>query len=443
MKQLPKSCLLQSNFFLSKKKHKSYLALAFFFNIININAQYANYISNGSFEENYYNCSGPAFPLMIAKSWLSIDSSSFGGLYLSKCNSLVPMNGSGFQQPKSKNSYVITTWYYFNSTRGYPKNRLKKNLQAGKVYCVKFHVNITNKSPYGMDGFGAYFGDGSIDTIKKCTVPLTYINPQVKNPLGNVITDTLNWVPITGTFTANGTEKYMLLGNFLADNAVTTASIGGPYYPQLWTDVLIDDVSCIEADAPAYAGPDKYVLAGDSVYIGRERDFAVDPYCVWYQLPNATSIDTTSGIWVKPTQTTTYVVQQNLECGSLKWDTVVVRVGYTGNVELEMLNDKLKIYPTPANEMLNVVFTSVSSGQSAVGSEQLEGFVFEIINSLGQVIREEELQFKEGKAIIDTKDLESGVYLITLSSRSLRSLSTDSSFVGMTGTVSKRFVVNH
>ena len=97
---------------------------------------------------------------------------------------------------------------------------------------------------------------------------------------------------------------------------------------------------------------------------------------------------------------------------------------------------QLNIYPNPVYEMLNVEFTSVSS-------EQLEGFVFEIINSLGQVIREEELVFREGKAIIDTKDLESGVYLITLSSRSLRSVSTDSSFVGMTGTVSKRFVVNH
>ena len=411
-----------------KRLLRNYLLLSSILSFLSYKAQVANYISNGSFEE-VIDCKQLTFQphLSRAKFWLSIDSLSNGGRFVSYCNSDVPINGNTFQFPKTGNAYVICTWYY-NNLRGYSKNRLKKNLIAGKTYCVKFYVNITNKSPYGMDGFGAYFGDGSIDTIKKCTVPLNYVNPQVKNPLGNVITDTLNWVPITGTFTANGTEKYMLLGNFLADNAVTTASIGGPYYPQLWTDVCIDDVSCIEADAPAYAGPDKYVLAGDSVYIGRERDFAVDPYCVWYQLPNATSIDTTSGIWVKPTQTTTYVVQQNLECGSLKWDTVVVRVGYTGNVELEMLNDKLKIYPTPANEMLNVVFTSVSSGQSAVGSEQLEGFVFEIINSLGQVIREEELQFKEGKAIIDTKDLESGVYVMTLKS-------------GNDSRVSRRFLV--
>ncbi len=387
--------------------NKKFTCIAVFFCLQFKGQNIANYVANGSFE-HFYDCSLPFYPLSRAKFWLSIDSVNNSGGFFSTCNSKIPLNGFTYQYPKTGEACIISTWLNpFGNGRGYLKNRLKKNLQAGKTYCVKFHVNITNKSPYGIDGFGAYFGEGSIDTIKKCTVPLTYINPQVKNPLGNVITDTLNWVPITGTFTANGTEKYMLLGNFLADNAVTTASIGGEYYPQLWTDVLIDAVSCVEADAPAYAGPDKYVLAGDSVYLGRERDFAVDPYCVWYQLPNTTSIDTASGIWVKPTQTTTYVVQQNLECGSLKWDTVVVRVGYTGLAELSGKWLELSVYPNPADEMLNVEFTSVSSGQ-------LEACVFEIINSLGQVIREEELVFREGKAIIDTKDLESGVYVLLL-----------------------------
>ncbi len=390
-------------------------------------AQVVNYVSNGSFEEKY-DCS-PPYPLTKAKFWLSIDSNSYIGSYLSKCNSVVPLNGSAYQLPKTGISYAISGWFLPSSNiRGYPKNRLKKNLQAGKTYCVKFHVNITNKSPYGMDGFGAYFGDGTIDTITKCTVPLTYLNPQVKNPIGNVITDTLNWVPITGTFTANGAEKYLVLGNFLADNAVATASIGGPYYPQLWTDVLIDDVSCIEADAPAYAGPDKYLLAVDSVYIGRERDFAVDPYCVWYQLPNTTSLDTTSGIWVKPTQTTTYVVQQNLECGSLKWDTVVVRVGYTGLAELSGKWLELSVYPNPADDFIELEIKDYRL--------KINNFNLSIINSLGQVIREEELMIKDGKALIDTKELESGVYVIRLV------ISPDSSFVGVTGTVSKRFVVS-
>ncbi len=392
----------------------------------------ANYTSNGSFED-YHSCTLPPIfmpDLSRAKSWSSIDSNSNGGGYYSKCNSKVPLNGLTYQYPKHGISYIIATQYYPPERRAYLKNRLKKQLQLGKNYCVKFYVNIANTSTYAMDGYGVYFGDASVDTISKCNIPLSYINPQVKNSIGNVITDTLNWVPITGTYTANGTEKYLLLGNFLADNGLTTLLINPTNLPLIFTDVLIDAVSCVEADAPAYAGSDKYLLAGDSVYVGRERDFAVDPYCIWYQLPNTTSIDTTSGIWVKPTQTTTYVVQQNLECGSLKWDTVVVRVGYTGNVELEMLNDKLKIYPNPATEILNVELEMLN-GASRINMQ--------IMNSLGQVIREEELIFNEGKASIDTKDLESGVYVIRIG----LSVNHFSTSLEVTGTISKRFVVNH
>jgi len=185
-----------------------------------------------------------------------------------------------------------------------------------------------------MDGFGAYFCDNIIDTIKKSTVPLTYLTPQIQNPSNNIITDTLNWTLITGTFTAQGNEKFMVIGNFKSDAATNTVLINPTGLPSIATDVCVDDVSCIEMDAPAYAGIDKNILSGQSTYLGRELDFAVDPFCYWYQLPGMLPLDTASGITVSPTVTTTYVVRQELECNSIKWDTVVVRVGYTGLAEL-------------------------------------------------------------------------------------------------------------
>jgi hypothetical protein len=366
----------------------------------------ANYTSNGSFED-YHSCTLPPIfmpDLSRAKSWSSIDSNSNGGGYYSKCNSKVPLNGLTYQYPKHGISYIIATQYYPPERRAYLKNRLKKQLQLGKNYCVKFYVNIANTSTYAMDGYGVYFGDASVDTISKCNIPLSYINPQVKNSIGNVITDTLNWVPITGTYTANGTEKYLLLGNFLADNGLTTLLINPTNLPLIFTDVLIDAVSCIEADAPAYAGPDKYVLAGDSVYIGRERDFAVDPYCVWYQLPNTISIDTTSGIWVKPTQTTTYVVQQNLECGSLKWDTVVVRVGYVGIEEQYMKNNvwDVDLFPNPTQTHLNIINKNESEILNVV-----------ITDLSGRIVLAQNLASKNKLASIKI-DLPNGAYFIAI-----------------------------
>ncbi|MBX3165662.1 MAG: T9SS type A sorting domain-containing protein [Bacteroidetes bacterium] len=319
-------------------------------------------MNNGSFEE-YYDCSIFFNSLQQAKYWLSIDSLTYNGRYIAVCNGKVPLNGTGYQYPKTGNAYVASTFYWINAegeniNRGYLKNRLKSTLQAGKTYCVKFHISITNESTYGMDGFGVYFGGSEIDTITKCTIPLSYITPQIQNPQGNIITDTLNWVVITGTFTANGTEKYALIGNFLAHNNVDTLMINTTHLPMIYTDITIDDVSCIPVDLEAYAGRDTTILYGDSVYIGREKDFATDPYCVWYKLPDtANAIDTTSGLWVKPSVTTTYVVKQELECSPLKWDTVVVNVKNDVGLQELIANSRqfaVEMFPNPASDMITV-----------------------------------------------------------------------------------------
>src|SRR5690606_19202302 len=133
----------------------------------------------------------------------------------------------------------------------------------------------------------------------------------------------------TGTFVAQGNEKYALLGNFLADNAVTTTSIGGPFYPSKWTDVCIDDVSCIELNLPAFAGPDTTFIPGDSLFLGREPDVGIDEACIWYKMPGTTPIDTVAGFWIKPTEACTYVVRQEI-CGLVKWDTVRITLNTVG-----------------------------------------------------------------------------------------------------------------
>jgi hypothetical protein len=215
----------------------------------------------------------------------------------------------------------------------------------------------------------------------------------------------LNWVPITGTFVADGTEKVMVIGNFLADQYVITAPIYTPYFPENWTDVCVDDVSCIEVDLPAYAGPDQSIVPGDSAFIGRESDFAIDPGCKWYRLPGMTPIDTISGMWVKPTVTSTYVVRQELECSSVKWDTVVVHMNLVGLHNLEWLKQGIAIYPLPTNDFLQVTLTREESNRPKK---------YTIIDDIGQTIREEEMIFQNSSATINTQDLPPGVYSIQL-----------------------------
>ena len=382
---------------------KIYL-FAFVFCFESNKAQVANYVANGSFEE-VYDCT--SVWLTRVKYWLGTDSICDGPLFYSTCNSKVPLNANTYQYPRTGNGYIIGTLYYVyiaNTMRVYAKNRLKQTLELGKTYCVKFYVNISNNSPRGIDGFQIYFGDNTLDTITKCNVPLTYLNPQIKNPLGNVISDTLNWVPVTGTFVANGTEKYALIGNFLADNAVTTASINTPSFPQYWTDVLIDDVSCMDVDLPAFAGNDTVCVPGTSVYIGRPRDVGIDEACFWYQLPNTTSvIATAAGLLVSPVTTSTYIVRQEI-CGNVKWDTVVVVATGLGLFEGDEPDTRFKIYPQPAKDELLLEIEGSSTSL----------FQLKLYNNLGVLLREEELNFTNQKAMINISDLANGVYALSL-----------------------------
>jgi len=65
-----------------------------------------------------------------------------------------------------------------------------------------------------------YFSPNSI-SCSGCLLPYT---PQI-NYLGSPITDTLNWILISGSYTALGGEKYITIGNFNSDSNTSTAVV--------------------------------------------------------------------------------------------------------------------------------------------------------------------------------------------------------------------------
>ncbi len=400
-----KNLSLVNNF--TSLKNRNCFALAVFllcyFN--SAGQQMANYVNNGGFESKI-SCLGNN-TIEKCRFWSSIDSSSFGAFVLDYCFANVPYDGVRFQYPRSGKGFIGTTFYLPTSytPRGYVKNRLKAVLQANKIYCVKFYVNLSNVSKYTIDAFSAYFGNASIDTITNCNIPLSYIIPQVKTPNNIFITDTLNWAPVTGTFVANGTEKYLVLGNFKANGNLDSLLINSSITGNTFTDAYIDDVSCIDIDLPAYAGSDAWILPGDSVFIGRQPDVGIDEACMWYKMPNTTTaIDTVAGLWVKPTVTTSYLVRQEI-CGNVKWDLVTVYISATGLEEYQAVSDNLKIYPQPA---ANEISLSLNIKQPEEFKE------IEIYNNLGSLIKEQEVEFVKKECKIKTDDLPNGIYILSL-----------------------------
>ena len=103
---------------------------------------------------------------------------------------------------------------------------------------------------------------------------------------------------------------------------------------------------------------------------------------------------------------------------------VILNCNTVGIKEINKEDSKINIYPIPAKEVINVELLVFSN----------EAYKIKIINSLGQIIREEDITFKDNLASINTKELPNGVYF-------LRQIPFDSAQGDKLQTASKRFVI--
>jgi len=218
----------------------------FLFLSLNANAQ--NLVLNPSFEDTIA-CTGTY--AMQCKYWYW---ATYGSPdYFSEqpdifCGtSYVPQSGGGYQYARTGIAYVGLGVYTKHvspnhiNRREYVGGELSDTLKQGHEYCVSFYVSVAEEFKYVVDGIGLYL---SVDSAVDYTINtnLSFM-PQISNPAGNIIYDTLNWVQISGTYIATGGEKYLTIGNFKddANTAIdsTSASLIESYF-------FIDDVSVID-----------------------------------------------------------------------------------------------------------------------------------------------------------------------------------------------------
>ena len=380
-----------------------FLAVIFLFLSLCFRAQ-VNQVNNPSFED-YYDCLNPNY-IAKAKYWNSLDTTkpAAAGDYFNTCYPLVPYTTSSFQYPRTGNGFILATFYCASPTcispsfRTYPRNRLKNYLTAGKVYCVKMFVNLTNTSPRAIDALEVHFGDITLDTIKYCLMKLTYLSSDVSNASG-VINDTLNWIEVSGTYTATGTEKYLVIGNFRSDAATTTSVTG--VSGGLFSEYNIDDVSVIDFNLPASAGPDKNIFLGDSAFIGRPPEIGLE--CTWSS--GTVSVGSGGGLWVKPNipGTYSYVVTQNI-CGNIKTDTVNVNVSPSSINENTLFSNSIALYPQPAKDIVNISLNYFYETSIEV----------RVVDVNARLVRSLELGVRSGTAQMQISDISDGVYVLEL-----------------------------
>jgi gliding motility-associated-like protein len=280
-----------------------------------------NLVPNPSFEQVTGFIPGFQNEIRVARPWDSLrNGGGDGGLIKGPS---VMIAGTVFYQVARTGIFYAALTYYIppptNGWRSYIQAPLNSKLIPNKSYCVTGYFNLWNNSKYSVDELSFYFDDGSISSGGGIG-QVALANPQIKSPAGIFFNDTLNWIKVQGKFTAIGTESYITIGNHKPD-ANLSFSLA---YPSVFNNVSaynVDDVSVIDADLPAYAGRDTVLCAGDSVFIGRPPEIGLE--CLWFN--NGSQIATGGGIWVKPTTSQTYIVQQDV-CGLIKRDTIQVQL---------------------------------------------------------------------------------------------------------------------
>ncbi|MCW3123616.1 MAG: hypothetical protein JWQ38_3108 [Flavipsychrobacter sp.] len=377
-----------------------------------------NYVLNPGLEQ-YSKCPDKYDQIVLAKYWSGIDTVwtwdddiSTEPLclpeYCNVCSKTsycgIPFAKGYYQYPRTGNGMaeVIMLEYGKPTTipdmRDYLQGRLFKTLTAGKAYCVTFYVNLANRSGYAIDHIGAFLDDGTIDTNGKnsCSTPQTKANPQVVAT--SIISDTLGWTKVQGSFTANGTEKFITIGNF-SDTAHTNRVLMNTDM-ELASLYLIDDVSVIESNAVANAGPDGLVSPGsDSAYIGTHDEGMP---CTWYIKGSTTPIGYSGGFKVHPDVTTSYVVEMDL-CGNVTYDTVVVRVGATGITSPSFgkgsRQAEVLIYPNPAGDVIHVNGLALTVH-------------YRLLNIVGAELQNGTIN--AGNNTLSVKDMPKGIYLLEI-----------------------------
>jgi Secretion system C-terminal sorting domain len=221
-----------------------------FFLFANFSFAQVNLVPNSSFEDTV-NCPVGDDELYKTSGWSSY---KYSPDYMNSCCTGamgVPFNWGGFQLAASGNAYVAFATYaspaiFSSNSREYLGRLIYSPLAIGTKYYVSFKVSLAISNPISANCASNKMG------VMFSTIPYNVFNPApiTNNPpiyTNSIITDTLNWARIFGSFISDSLYSYIIIGNFFDDNNTDTLIMDtdtlcqGAYY-------FLDDV-CVSTDS--------------------------------------------------------------------------------------------------------------------------------------------------------------------------------------------------
>lgn len=124
-----------------------------------------------------------------------------------------PNNVYGKEDPADGGNYAgfIAFSYNDKEDRTYLTAKLNEPLRKGLKYCVKFKISLAEASSYASNNIAANFSKRKFNYDE----PRTIIDEMHIHDVDNRIFNArFNWDEICGTYTAEGGEKFITIGNF-------------------------------------------------------------------------------------------------------------------------------------------------------------------------------------------------------------------------------------
>jgi gliding motility-associated-like protein len=182
----------------------------------------------------------------------------------------VPINhGFCYQLARTGIGYAsIKTSSTTTKPTDYLEVKIKSKLQKNKKYFTSFYispVNCMGSEKCYSDAAGLAFSDTlyqyQVNDYTLEVIP-PFI-PAIQNPQGNILIDTVNWIEISGFYTAKGMEQYLIIGGF---RTLAATRFSGNCNLVTATHCYIDDVGVYELNDI----PDTVLLCrNESKRIGR------------------------------------------------------------------------------------------------------------------------------------------------------------------------------
>jgi hypothetical protein len=234
---------------------KIIISIVIFALTINLFSQ-VNLVPNFSFEE-YSECPPWTYPpqIDVATGWSIYSVSNSTPDYYNVCAPStefgLPQNTYCYQHD-NRNCGAYMGFLTVDATMNYREHigaQLHEPLIIGQKYYISFYTvmgeYILVQDQYGMPSNNV--------CLRLSTIPYSNNNPA---PIDNfahlraesIITDSVNWVRISGSIVADSAYSYIMMGNFYDDANTDTLHYSCPTCSNIGSYYLIDDI-CISTDS--------------------------------------------------------------------------------------------------------------------------------------------------------------------------------------------------